>query len=265
MFRVIKKIGIYWRRCGSITLCRILFLLVLAKLLARRFVKWSAKFQVQSLKLGGLRYPIYVRPGTSDIEVMQQVLLDQEYDFKLPIRPKVIIDAGANIGFASVYFASLYPEATIVALEPDASNFKLLQMNVADYPQIRPVEAALWCENKQLNLFSVDGAHAGIYTREGGAESRPKLGQVPAITLEEVMKTNGFQTIDLLKMDIEGAEKEVLEKSSAWIDKVGVFLIELHDHYKAGCSEAFNRATSSFQPEVVKKGETILRCRKTAA
>jgi FkbM family methyltransferase len=245
-------------------LCRILFLLSLAKVLARRLVRWTAKLPVQTLVLPGLRHPVHVRLGTSDVEVMQQVLLDHEYDFILPIQPRVIIDAGANIGFTSVFFANLYPDATIVALEPDRSNFQLLERNIANYPHIRAVNAALWCENKQLSLFTLDGAHAGFYTADGDTKSQRECGEVSAITLEELMNTQGLNAIDVLKMDIEGAEKEVFQSSSAWIDKVNVLLVELHDHYKPGCSEAFYKATANFQPEIVRKGETILRLRKAA-
>jgi hypothetical protein len=106
MFRILKKIQIYHRRFGFVRLIIILFLLLLAKVLARRFVKLSTNWREQSLTLAGVKHPVYVRPGTTDIEVMQQVLLDYEYDFKLPGRPQVIVDAGANIGLASVYFAN---------------------------------------------------------------------------------------------------------------------------------------------------------------
>jgi len=177
----------------------------------------------------------------------------------------VIIDAGANIGLASVYFANLYPDAIIVSLEPDRSNFRLLEMNTADYPQIRAVNAALWCEDKQLSLFSPNGAHSGFCTLEKNSGSLQECGEVPAVTLDTLMKTQGLETIDVLKMDIEGAEKEVFQSSSTWIDKVNLLLIELHDHYKPGCSEAFYEATKNFQPEAVMKGETILRLRDAAA
>jgi FkbM family methyltransferase len=265
MFRILKKIQIYHRRFGFVRLVKILYLLFLAKVLARRFVKLSTNWRVQSLTLAGVvKHPVYIRPGTTDIEVMQQVLLDYEYDFKLPGRPQVIVDAGANIGLASVYFANRYPDAIIVSLEPDHSNFKLLEMNTAAYPQIRAVNAALWSENKQLNLFSPNGAHSGFCTLEKNSGSLQECGAVPAVTLDSLMHTQGLAMIDLLKLDIEGAEKEVFENSSGWIDKVNILLIELHDHYKPGCSRAFQEATEKFQPEIVSKGETILRMRLSA-
>jgi hypothetical protein len=64
--------------------------------------------------------------------------------------------------------------------------------------------------------------------------------------------------VDLLKIDIEGAEREVMEESGAWINTVAVLMIELHDDIKPGCSKAFYEATEGFSKDVI-KGETIMR------
>src|SRR5258706_4718209 len=96
----------------------------------------------------GIKFPVYIRVGSTDLSVLQQVLIEQHYAFSLPLNPQVIIDAGANIGLSAVFFANQYPEALIVALEPDESNFLILQTNVAPYPLIKPIRAALWNQNK---------------------------------------------------------------------------------------------------------------------
>jgi len=64
--------------------------------------------------------------------------------------PDVIVDAGANIGLASICFANKYANATIIAVEPEQSNFELLEENVAPYPNIVPVQAALWYEDSEV-------------------------------------------------------------------------------------------------------------------
>ena len=66
--------------------------------------------------------------------------------------------------------------------------------------------------------------------------------------------------IDILKIDIEGSEKEVFEASKTWIDKVTVVMAEVHDSLKPGCNQAFMEATRGFQVPVI-KGETIVRIR----
>ena len=80
----------------------------------------------------------------------------------------------------------------------------------------------------------------------------------PGLTVDAILRDAGQNRVDLLKIDIEGAEREVMSSSANWIDRVGVLMIELHDDIKPGCSEAFRSATRHFSPEVV-KGETIMR------
>jgi FkbM family methyltransferase len=265
MFRVLKKIRAYYLRLGAARLVKLLFLLLLAKLLARRFLNFSTKLPVQQLTLPDLKHPVHVRTGTTDIEVLQQVLLDHEYEFSLPATPKVIVDAGANIGLASIYFANTYPNAVIVALEPDPSNFKLLEINTARYPQIKPMNVALWNKNKQINLFYSGGGHCGFRTLEENFGALPHCGGVRAVTLDALMQSLGVEFIDVLKVDIEGAEREVFQNSSKWIGQVGVLMVELHDFWQPGCSEAFYAATKGFRPEIIMKGETILRLREAGA
>src|SRR3954470_9753237 len=87
---------------------------------------------------------VSVRLGSADVEAYVQVFVDREYDFEYPAEPEVIIDAGAHIGLASAWFAQRFPDAMIVSLELERSNFELLRTNTAAYPNIRPVHAALW-------------------------------------------------------------------------------------------------------------------------
>ncbi len=258
MFRIIRKLRQYRSRLGLYLLLKILFLIVLAKMFGRRFVRLSAGWPVQKITLPGIAQPLHIRPGTTDIEVLQQVLLDNEYEFALPVVPEVIIDAGANIGLASVYFANLFPRATIIAIEPDASNFVMLQKNLAAYPQARPLHAALWGADKQLNLFYPKGGHCGFRTLEGSGGDLAGCGQVGAVTLQSLMQTMQLKSIDLLKIDIEGAEREVFLNSAAWIDKTRMMMVELHDAYQPGCSDAFQSAVKKFSPKLSTKGETTL-------
>src|ERR1700721_2914473 len=76
-------------------------------------------------KVAGIKYPVYIRIGTTDATVLRQVLVEKHYDVPCQIAPQTIVDAGANIGFSAIYFANKYPEATIIALEPESSIFHL--------------------------------------------------------------------------------------------------------------------------------------------
>src|SRR5579862_1928443 len=193
----------------------------------------------------GSRYPIYLRLKTTDISAYSEILLRGLYDFDLPFSPTTIVDAGANVGMASIYFANKFPQAKIVAIEAESANFAMLAKNVQPYSRIIPVHAALWNRDGEIAIGKPDpgtGAFGewGFVAREGQQGAR-----VRAITMPTLMKEAQIDSIDLLKMDIEGAEKEVFE-SCDWIDHVGCLMIELHDRDKPGCREAVNSACGGF-------------------
>jgi FkbM family methyltransferase len=261
VFRTLKKIQRYHKSLKSWQLVKLLFFIALTKIFAKHLAKIFAAWPVQKFTLAGYPHPVFIRPGTTDIEVMQQVLLDNEYDFKMPVVPRVIVDAGANIGLAAVYFAKVFPNATIIAIEPDRSNYDLIVRNTEGYQQIKALQMALWNSDGEINIFDPHGGHCGFRTGEGNAGSIEAVAKTPAITVDSLMRKYGFEKIELLKLDIEGAEREVLNSSSGWINQVDVIMVELHDYFQAGCGEAFYKATENFQSEIVTKGGTILRQR----
>jgi len=173
--------------------------------------------------------------------------------------PKVIIDAGANIGLASVLFANRYPDAKIIAIEPENSNFELLKQNVAPYPNIIPLHAALWHKNEKINLIDPGLGKWGFIT-EANTSSGSLPGQichtVMAMTLEKIMTDHNLSKINILKIDIEGAEKEVFSDTSAWIEKIDSLIIELHERMKAGCTLSFYAGAKGFDKEW-KHGENV--------
>jgi hypothetical protein len=99
------------------------------------------------------KYEFYLRDKTMDLGTYQQIFIDKEYNFIANLPPETIIDAGANIGLASIYFANKFPEAKIIAIEPETENFELLKKNVVKYPNIIPLCAALWDTIGQIDLL----------------------------------------------------------------------------------------------------------------
>jgi FkbM family methyltransferase len=223
--------------------------------------KLTGKRPLFATRKAGTLHPVNLRIGSTDVSVFRQVFEERQYDVTLPQAPRVIIDAGANIGLASVFFANKYPEAMIVAIEPERSNFDVLKKNTAGYSRIKSLNAALWKHNGSISLFdSGEGNHA-FQTLENPANGKQNGGMVQALTVDSIMKQFGFDQIDVLKIDIEGAEKEVFENCSGWIGHVGVVMAEIHDHLKPGCSKAYKEATADFPQETV-LGETIVRLRQ---
>jgi hypothetical protein len=81
----------------------------------------------------------------------------------------------------------------------------------------------------------------------------------PSISVADLMRSFDLDHIDVLKLDIEGSEKEVFEDSAEWIDRVSAIAIELHDRFKSGCSRAFYAATTGFAHEVTRDEDTFVR------
>ena len=212
-----------------------------------------------------LKYPVHLRVRTSDVSVFRQVLVTREYDCDFAIRPLTIIDAGANIGLTSVFYANKYPNATIIAIEPEASNFHMLEKNTAPYPNIHSIKAALWKDNTQVKLVDPNLGHYGFQTMEASdGNASEEMPSVPGVTLDKILTEFNLGSVDILKVDIEGSEKEIFENCCSWIDKVKVIVVELHDHLKSGCSDSVYRAVKAFDLEW-RKGETIFFAKKEVA
>ena len=192
----------------------------------------------------GVKHPVRLRLKTTDVTVYKDVLIDGQYAMDFPFAPATIVDAGANIGVASIYYANRYPKARIIAIEPEASNYAMLRRNVARYPNIVAIQAALWNKDGLVGVAEPDpitraSGHWAFVTRQDGGT------QVRAITMETLIKEMQLTSIDILKVDIEGAEKELFQQCD-WLDRVRALAIELHDRFKPGCSDAVNAATQKF-------------------
>ena len=195
---------------------------------------------------------VFLRPGTTDQNVYDEILGAKEYDIDLG-SPLFIVDAGAHIGLSSVFFASKYPEATVVAIEPELANFNILLMNARDYSNIKPIRAGLWSRKTHLHIQESNAATWSFRVSEDSS------GQgIPAVSIRDVMSDFNVSKIDVLKIDIEGSEVEVLDSDHSWIDIIGVLIIELHDRFRPGCSESLARAISGYNCDKSCSGESVV-------
>lgn len=191
-------------------------------------------------QMSGYRGVICLRPGTSDIKVFREIFLFGVYSCKVNITPCVIVDAGANIGLSSIYFATRFESATIYAIEPEATNFIALRQNVDAYGNIKPLQTALWGHDGLLKITDLK-ENQWAFTVEECAEPTPD--SFSSISITSFMQQHGIEKIDILKMDIEGAEREVFSGDCHyWLARVRVIIIELHDWLKPGCSSVFFNA-----------------------
>tara|TARA_B100000676_G_C18028997_1_gene817391 strand:- start:1238 stop:1804 length:567 start_codon:yes stop_codon:yes gene_type:complete len=168
--------------------------------------------------------------------VYDEVFVDHEYEVDLDDL-KFIIDAGAHIGLSSVYFASKYPDATIVAVEPEPLNYKMLCRNAKKWKNIKPIQAGLWSHKARLKIDDSDVESWGFTI----SENRTGKG-IPALGVQDILQLFDQTHVDVLKIGIEGSEVGVLEASKQWMDKVSTLVIELHDRFKTGCTAALDVA-----------------------
>ena len=200
--------------------------------------------ELRAVRLGG--YRLWLRTASSDFRVAEGILLRNEYSAAWAENPRIILDVGANIGAAAVYFAARYPAATVYAIEPEEDNFRVLERNCAPWKNIVPVRQAIWSCSMAREIQNRKTGAWG-YTVADLGSAAAGLGQTVACTsIPDFMRQHGLEQIDILKIDIEGGEKEIFEHADGWIDRVGVLVAELHDRICPGCTAAFERATGGF-------------------
>lgn len=144
------------------------------------------------------------------------------------IQINTIVDLGANIGIESIRLSHLYKNARIIAVEAEKGNFQKLQKNTSNNYQIEVVHAAIWSENCNLKLLPAnDGNNQGWHLKK--AEAKQDF-DMTGITFEELIQTHKLKSIDILKIDIEGAEVELFgDKFGEWIHDVKCLVIECPD------------------------------------
>lgn len=136
-----------------------------------------------------------------------------------------IIDCGANIGLSVIYLKQICPDAKIVAFEPDEENFKLLQDNISsfDFKNVTLRKEAVWIENTQLHFAGLGSMSSRIGDAQGA-----ETNVVTAIRLKELLT----EPVDFLKIDIEGAEYEVLKDIKEQLYYVKNMFLEYHGSFK---------------------------------
>lgn len=222
--------------------------------------------QCQAINVGDMDLPFFFRPIGEDIALVRSIFGSQEY--RLPwlknFRPKLmklILDCGAHIGCAAVYFANVYPTAQIYSIEPEESNFQILQYNSIFYHKIHPIQSALWDKETFVHVRDIGGGTWAFVTLETKDIDENAL---RTITVSKLLRASGFDEIDLLKIDIEGAEKEVFGAPNVdeWLSKVKVLVVELHDHKKRGSSYELFKAVSKYKWFFRWRGENLIFIRE---
>lgn len=189
-------------------------------------------------------FKLYVRNHNySDYEVFEQIFCYKEYEIILKMlllnqfqnQRKIIIDAGANVGYTSVFFSLFLNEPKIFGIEPSSENCKIYLKNIKNLENIKIYQNAL--SERSNTFFNLDrafrdGKDWSISTEEN------KNGNVKGISIQEIIVENKLNYISLLKIDIEGAERFIFKKGNNFdfLKITQIIALEIHDEYNVRLS-----------------------------
>jgi FkbM family methyltransferase len=233
----------------------------------RRFTRAGSPVTRVTMKGIG---PIHLRLADSDFAAFKQVFVGREYDLRAiggagrrvaaryqaihtAGRVPVIVDAGANVGAASLWFARTFADARIIAIEPDPENARLLRLNVAGTSRISVLEAAIAGSSGKVSLAG-EGMGWAVQT------VRSESGELPAITMNEALATIPNAEPFIAKIDIEGFESDLFAGDQGWIDRTPVIIVEPHDWLLPGrgTSRTFQAAMGVRNFELFISGENLI-------
>lgn len=178
------------------------------------------RYKATTLKF--LNYDIEVVDCASFLAQVREIFVDEIYNFSSSSPSPVILDCGANVGTSCLYFKRLFPTSRIVAFEPDPTVCQILKKNMAknQVASVEVIEKAVWTSDRGVT-FAVDGADGGSIF---GKENQVSL---PSVRLRDLLEKE-FASVDMLKLDIEGAEIDVLLDCRNNLVNVQHLFVEYH-------------------------------------
>lgn len=192
------------------------------------------------MMLPGSSQPVWLRLGTTDWEVLWQIYGRGDYEtsqwpqhdqallsfYKATVisgKVPIIIDCGANIGLSAVWFADKFPQARILAVEPEPENFAVLKRNAFQRPNIIPINAAISDHHARLRLTN-SGSGSWAWETEPTA-----AGEVEAVTVPDLLKDQPNGVLFIAKIDIEGGEVSLFRSNVDWAEECPMIVCEPHD------------------------------------
>jgi|YNPNPStandDraft_1061719.scaffolds.fasta_scaffold00555_11 FkbM family methyltransferase len=191
----------------------------------REISRLKALQRYQPTTTGLLGQVIHVIDAASFLSAYEQIFEGGIYDFPASGEDPRIIDCGANIGLAVLFWKRRYPRSRILAFEPDPAAFEALVTNCHNWrlTEVECINKAVWSEEGEC-LFVRDGADAGHLLLGEGDEGEGAPVPVCTVRLRDYLE----EPVELLKLDIEGAEAEVLADCSDALERVERVFVEYH-------------------------------------
>jgi FkbM family methyltransferase len=168
---------------------------------------------------------LVIREKEQDGDIYREVILEQEYKqslaFKVSPSPN-ILDLGGHVGYGAFWLANNFPNAKIFSVEPNVDSIKIYEQNCSgiDY--------------KMLNGFVGAKDGLGSFHHVWPAPyswKKVEGGEIPTYCMGSILNHFELKSIDILKCDIEGSEKDVFENCASWIKKVKNVIVEVHQKW----------------------------------
>jgi FkbM family methyltransferase len=196
--------------------------------------------------------------GSSDLNVFFQIFVEQEYaSLRSVENVSLVLDLGANVGYSSAYFLNCFPQARVLAVEPDKRNMESCTANLAPYgDRVTLLHGAVWSNRTTLSFLQRSTCDGAEWARRTVQPRQGSAGEIEAWDMDSLIEIAGVATVDLLKVDIERAELAVFgETAKKWLPRVRNISIELHG---PDCEETFFNALADFDFELEHSGELTI-------
>lgn len=193
----------------------------------RRFFRMSLRYgnseRYKPVKINFLQFKFYIPDALSFIWQFKEIFVEEYYRFETSSKVPVIYDCGANVGTSCAFFKLIYPHSRIVAFEPNPKIADYLKKNINDnsLKNIEVIDKAVWTDDKGIELGMEDADASSIYLEKNKTK-------VESIRLKNLLDKE--KIIDMLKIDIEGAEVEVLKDCRESLTKVRNLFVEFHSY-----------------------------------
>lgn len=207
------------------------------------------------------QFPTWMRAGRStDWWTFDQVFIQDQYGPLADLdSPELVVDCGANAGYASVLLLNWFPGARVIAVEPDPANVEICRKNLAPYgDRAMLLAAAVWSRNARVMLSPGTLGYGKEWAREVRRPGPSEKGNIRAIDVPTLISLGGRKPIDLLKIDIEGSELELFSRGAGqWLPWVRNIVVELHNEE---CRRVFLKSLDEYDCELGEWGDLTI-CR----
>ena len=191
-------------------------------------LKWQPDLQL-TLTHGQRKWRLPMRMSSEDYAAFREIFLYGYYDHDLG-QPHTILDLGGYCGYTALTLSARFPQARVAAVEPHPGNFAALTANVAmNKLPVKLFQCAATVTDGPVSLYLGGGMTHGLaptHHSTGGAIT------VDGLSVPTILNRLGWERIDLLKIDIEGAEEQLFRARQPWLAQVKTIIGEYHGAYQ---------------------------------